>query len=139
MTTPSNLSQLHKTLVTMWNADANAEAARLATGGFWCGMAPPDTVAPYVTFIPLGGQNEQATGIDRDRATFQFMVHVSGDDELSDALDIADAIKDGFDNRTSGMDGDLAMVYCKRLTTGNAVKDPDEGWNVVVEYEVMYG
>ena len=101
--------------------------------------AKEGVTSPYVVYYPLPGSVVDTTTSKIEEAMIQFSIYVASENAASTAAQIYDLLIALFDDVDLTMTGSYNMIRMIRRSTGHFVKDPDEGYALHVDYEVMYG
>jgi len=128
---------LQQAIFQRWQAGAGAALRGLATGGYHLGLAPQGTALPYLTGINVdAGDTDADSSTDErlDVIRWQFSIYVR-DGALGEGYSIRDALVALFDDNKLETDGGLRVHGVYRRNAGRLIREPDEGWQIVVVYE----
>lgn len=139
---------LIKHLLARWNSTSGAAVRALATGGLHNTQAPIETgqntgqqnKKPYVVLTVVADDCEGTMTDNQSIGTalVQFSVFVN-DYQLDTGWNIEQALKACFDNCSGTFaDSKGTLKAIRRMGMGRPLKDPDEGWMIVVEYKAVY-
>ncbi len=128
-----------------YDSDAGAEAQRMLPGGLWLMHAAQDMSMSYGVMFPVAGTVEGSMdGLDIDRLLVQFSFWVDADN-MDAAFDVLAAWRRLYDNTRLQLSPETLadasgwrMIAMRRTTPGRITEDPDGGYVLHVDYEVMY-
>lgn len=140
---------LFKYLKARWDGSSGATVRALATGGIHAQQAPIETGVntgqqdkkPYVVLSIISDDCDGTMSDNQDYGTavLQFSVFVSGDYQLDLAWSVAQALKLCYDNCGGTFaDSKGVLKAIRRMGMGRPIKDPDGGWQIVIEYKAVY-
>jgi len=141
------MEQLLRAIAQWWDSDDAPK--EYLPGGMWLVEAPEDVLdsgAAYGVFFPVAGTSDNTTTSRIESPIIQFSLFSTSDEsEESDnpvwkARDqlIASLDDNLLTMEASGENKPQRMFEMRRLDHGTLVKDPDEGYSIVLQYQVQY-
>jgi hypothetical protein len=112
--------------------DSNTEVTRK----LWYAEAPQGTGTPYITFMLVASPTEFTMAQDLPYPRVQFDIwHDSSD--VEDVITVADSLRDTFNSKLLTLGGSWSMLRADPVGHGRVMRDGDEGWHAVVEYDFV--
>lgn len=149
------MEQLYKAIFEKWTTSDAAPARDLAKGGLWnaegvragtntndrTGIASGEL---YVVVTGGTGGIIKTMSSQLEEPIIDFTFYTPDSSGLQALVQLRDRVIDLYDDATFTLDKNwkeetLSFISITRTTSGQPIKDPDEGYFIVESYDVIYG